>query len=193
MSMRKLGTTTTWAACAGALALLAAGPAAAQLSQDSDAPVDITADALEVVNTQCLSIWSGSAEALQDRTRLRADVLKTYSKKGAARSGSSSPTGGSCGALTKMEANGNVYYVTPQQRVRGDAAVYDVDNETIVITGDVVAVNGENVLRGQRLTINAKTGDAQMQSTSKGRGSNARPRAVIYPNRQPAGQAASRP
>jgi lipopolysaccharide export system protein LptA len=193
MSMRKLAMTTPWAACASVLVLLAAGPAAAQLSQDSDAPVDITADALEVVNTQCLSIWSGSAEALQDRTRLRADVLKTFSKKGPARSGSSSPTGGSCGALIRMEANGNVYYVTPQQRVRGDAAVYDVDSETIVITGDVVAVNGENVLRGQRLTINAKTGDAQMQSNAKGRGANARPRAVIYPNRQPAGQTASRP
>lgn len=187
--------TTPWAAGACALALLAAGPAAAQLSQDSDAPVDITADALEVVNTQCLSIWSGSAEALQDRTRLRADVLKTYSKKGPARPGAqgSSPTGGSCGALTKMEANGNVYYVTPQQRVRGDAAVYDVESETIVITGDVVAVNGENVLRGERLTINAKTGDAQMQSNAKGRGAKARPRAVIYPSKQPADSAAVRP
>ena len=181
--------TTPWAASACALALLAAGPAAAQLSQDSDAPVDITADALEVVNTQCLSIWSGSAEALQDRTRLRADVLKTYSKKGPTRPGGQS---GACGALIKMEATGNVYYVTPQQRVRGDAAVYDVESETIVITGDVVAVNGENVLRGERLTINAATGDAQMQSNSKGRAGKARPRAVIYPNKSPADSSAVR-
>ncbi len=184
MSMEKLAMTTPWASVACALTLLVAGPAAAQLANDSDAPVDITADALEVVNTQCLSIWSGSAEALQDRTRLRADVLKTYSKKGPARpsAANAGPGGGSCGALTRMEANGNVYYVTPQQRVRGDAAVYDVDADTIVITGDVVAVNGQNVLRGERLTINATTGDAQMQSNTKGRASKARPRAVIYPS-----------
>jgi len=188
MSMSRLEM-RRWAAGACALGLLAAGPASAQLAQGSDAPVDITADALEVVNTQCLSIWSGSAEALQDRTRLRADVLKTYSKKGPARPGAQ---GASCGALDRMEAIGNVYYVTPQQRVRGDAADYDVAAERIVITGDVVAVSGQNVLRGERLTVNVATGDAQMQSNSKGRGGKARPRAVIYPDDKPAGQSAQR-
>lgn len=188
--MEGLAMRTSWAAAACALAVAIAGPAAAQLAQDSDAPVDITADALEVVNSACTSIWSGSAEALQDRTRLRADVLKTYSRKGPARPGSQSP---SCGDTTRMEAIGNVYYVTPQQRVRGDNADYDVEKGVIVITGDVVAVQGENVLRGQRLTINVATGDAQMQSNAKGRGAKARPRAVIYPSRTQAGQTAQRP
>ena len=80
---------TKLAAVAALTMALAAGPAAAQLSQSSDAPVDITADALEVVNNQCLSIWSGSAEALQDRTRLRAEVIKTFSKQQPARPGTS--------------------------------------------------------------------------------------------------------
>ncbi|WP_309643637.1 LptA/OstA family protein [Phenylobacterium sp.] len=180
---------TRWAAGALAVALVAAGPASAQLDQGSDAPMDITADALEVINTQCLSIWSGSAEALQDRTRLRADVLKTYSKKGAARAGGK---GATCGALDRVEALGNVYYVTPQQKVRGDAADYDVLGEKIVITGDVVAVNGQNVLRGERLVVNVATGDAQMQANSKGRGGKTRPRAVIYPEKQAAGPSAPR-
>jgi lipopolysaccharide export system protein LptA len=162
MSMSKRDT-TRWAAGACALGLLIAGPAMAQLGQ-GDGPVDITADSLEVVNTQCLSIWSGSAEALQDRTRLRADVLKTYSKKGPPKTGGK---GASCGELDRMEAIGNVYYVTPQQKVRGDAADYDVVGEIMVITGDVVAVNGQNVLRGERLTVNVATGDAQMQANSK--------------------------
>lgn len=174
---------------AAVLALMMAGPAAAQLAQNSDAPVDITADALEVVNTQCLSIWSGSAEALQDKARLRADVLKTYNAKGVTRPNGQSSA---CGALERMEAIGNVFYVTPQQRVRGDNANYDVAANRIVITGDVVAVQGQNVIRGDRLVVNAKTGDAQMESNSKGRGSKARPRAVIYPNQQqPAGSTAT--
>lgn len=188
MSMDTLA--KTLAAATGAIALLAAAPAMAQLANDSDAPVDITADALEVINSQCISIWSGSAEALQDRTRLRADTLKTYSRKGPARAGGKE---GSCGDTTRIEAIGNVYYVTPQQRVRGDNANYDVEREQIIITGDVVAVQGENVLRGQRLIVNVKTGDAQMQANSKGRGSNARPRAVIYPSKAPpAGDTAAR-
>lgn len=187
MSMSGLEMTKLAALAVVAMAVIAT-PAAAQLSQsNSDAPVDITADALEVVNNECVSIWSGSAEALQDRTRLRADVIKTYSKKSTGRPGA---VGGSCGALDRMEAIGNVYYVTPQQKVRGDNANYDVTAERIVITGDVVAVSGPNVIRGDRLVVNVATGDAQMQSGAKGPGK-ARPRAVIYPNQQ-AAQPASR-
>jgi lipopolysaccharide export system protein LptA len=178
MSMSGLEMTKLAGLAAVAMAL-GAGPAAAQLSQSSDAPVDITADALEVVNNQCMSIWSGSAEALQDRTRLRADVIKTFSKKAPGKPGAT----GACGTLDRMEAIGNVYYVTPQQKVRGNNANYDVTAERIIITGDVVAVSGQNVIRGDRLVVNVATGDAQMESGAKGPGK-ARPRAVIYPNQQ---------
>ena len=63
-----------WAMAAVA-GLLAADSANAQLARNSSAPIDITADEAEVVNSQCLAIWRGAAEALQDRTRLRADTI----------------------------------------------------------------------------------------------------------------------
>ena len=64
---------------AAAAALLAAHPAAAQIGgTKSDAPIDITADELEVQQGQCVSVWKGSAEALQDTSRLRADVLRAF-------------------------------------------------------------------------------------------------------------------
>ena len=52
-----------WAVAAFACGLAVSGPAAAQLAQNSDAPVDITADELEVVNTQCLAIYKGAKNA----------------------------------------------------------------------------------------------------------------------------------
>lgn len=170
-------------AVAGAVAaLMAAAPAWAQISQNSRAPVDMTADELEVVNAQCLAIWRGSAEALQDNARLRADVLKIYNKPQAApRPGSA---GGGCGALDRMEATGSVYYATPTQRVRGDQAVYQADTDTITFTGDVVATQGKNVLRGERLVIQVSTGQAQMETNVKGRNKPGRVRGVIYPNEE---------
>lgn len=166
-----------------AAAALLAGPAGAQLAHNSDAPVDLTADELEVINTQCLSIWRGSAEALQDKSRLRADVLKTFFQvSGGARTASATST--NCGALARIEAEGNVFYVTPEQRVRGRHAVYEAANETITITGDVVAAQGQNVLRGDRLVINVQTGQAQMHTNVKGRGKPGRVRGVFYPNQQ---------
>ncbi|WP_374575342.1 LptA/OstA family protein [Phenylobacterium sp.] len=161
-------------------AFLAAAPAQAQLAQNSHAPVDMTADELEVVNAQCLAIWRGSVEALQDNARLRADVLKIYNKPGSATRTSSG--GSSCGTLDRMEASGSVYYVTPTQRVRGDNAVYQADADTITFTGDVVATQGKNVLRGERLVIQVATGQAQMETSVKGRNKPGRVRGVFYPN-----------
>jgi lipopolysaccharide export system protein LptA len=173
--MRRLFRSTVMAA-----ALAAAGPAAAQLATNSDAPVDITADELEVVNAECQAIWRGNAEALQDNARLRADVLRIFNTPGPAKPGGRGPN---CGAVQRMEAEGAVYYVTPQQRVRADRAVYEAGAETITLTGDVVAAQGQNVLRGNRMVVNTRTGAGHMEGSAKGRGKAGRPRGVFYPNK----------
>lgn len=161
-----------------AAVLLAAGPAGAQLAQNSDAPVDITADELEVANSQCTSVWRGNAEALQADSRLRANVLTAVFQAKAGQPGATA----ACGDLARMEAQGQVFYVTPQQRVRADAAVYEAGSETLVMTGDVVAVQGRNVLRGSRLVVNVRTGEGRMQGAAQGRGQTQRPRGVFYPS-----------
>ena len=165
-----------------AASLLAGGPSLAQgLGANSDAPVDITADELEVQNNLCISIWRGSAEALQDKARLRADVLTAqFQTKG----GQPAASGGSnCGDLLSLEAKGNVYYVSSDSnRARGDAAFYDVSKDSITMTGDVIAVQGQNVLRGAKMVFNTKTGEGQMQGQSTGRNKSGRVRGVFYPS-----------
>lgn len=176
-----------------AAALMAAQPAAAQLAPQSHTPIDVTADQLEVLKDQCASIWTGSAEALQDNARLRADVMRMYfvpKSKGAAPAGGGTGTS-ACGDLKRMEAEGSVYYVTPDQRVRGNKAVYEADTTTITMTGDVVAVQGQNVLRGDKMVFNTDTGQGQMMGGGKG-GKN-RPRGVFYPKQDDAKTAAAPP
>ena len=50
------------------LAAAALGPIAtrAQIAPAARGPVDVTADQLEVQQHDCLAVWSGDAEALQD-------------------------------------------------------------------------------------------------------------------------------
>jgi lipopolysaccharide export system protein LptA len=192
MGMIRLSDMKHWAVAAIVCGLAASSPALAQLAQNSDAPLDITADELEVVNAQCQATYKGGAEALQDTSRLRADVLKIFYKPSQGGKSGSSGTGSNCGSLMDhMEAIGSVYYVTPQQRIHGDNAFYDAATDTITVTGDVIAVRGNDVLRGTKLVINSNTGDAQMQSGGGGRGKPGRVRTVIYPKQQPAGQAAA--
>ncbi|MDR3507775.1 MAG: LptA/OstA family protein [Caulobacteraceae bacterium] len=160
---------------ASSFASLAPSVARAQLAASSHAPVDVTADQLEVQNAQCLAIWRGDAEALQETSRLRANTINIYNKVTGGKAG-----GSSCGPLDRMEADGAVYYVTPSQVVKGDHAVYSADAKTIVVTGQVVAAQGKNVIAGTRLIINSDTGQATMVSDVKGRGQSGRVRGVFY-------------
>ena len=168
--MKSLVTSTLLAA-----ALMAGGAAQAQgLGPKSEGPIDISADELEVQNKECVSTWRGRAEMLQGQARLRADVLKAFfqTKPGAANATGSA----ACGDLLRIEAHGSVYYVTAKdERARGDDGTYDAQAETVTLTGDVVAVQGENVLRGNHMTFNTKTGEGRLVGTKS------RPRGVFYP------------
>jgi lipopolysaccharide export system protein LptA len=164
-------------------AVLLAHPAAAQLATNTSAPVDITADELETANNACTSIWRGHAEALQDNARLRADVLTAdfEVKPGGKGAGAPAGGGGGCGDLVRLKADGSVYYVTPTQKVHGDNAVYEAATTVLTITGDVVATQGQNVLRGTRMVFNTQTGQGHMEGAAKGRNQADRPRGVFYP------------
>jgi len=177
MTERRSSWRAPGALCIVALAILAT-PAGAQLPSRSNAPIDITADQADVVNSKCISTWRGSAEALQGKSRLRADEIVAYLKiKGQDSSGQAS-----CGDTERIEAQGNVFYVTPTQVAGVDHAVYTADASQIVMTGDVIVVQGKDVARGDKLTINVNTHEARLDSAVQGRGKAGRVRGVFFPN-----------
>lgn len=169
-----------WMAAAATTALiLASGSAFARSINDSSAPVDISADEQENINSQCRTIFRGNVEMLQDKSRLRANVVNAYStKKPGAQAGSNA-----CGEVDHVKADGDVYFVNQDQTVRGDSAVFTYSNDTIVITGNVIVVRGLDVARGDRMTVNTKTNDVKLESNAKGRGKTGRVRSVIYPEK----------
>jgi len=108
----------------------------------------------------------GRAEVVQGQNRLRADVI----------SGS-----GVNSEIDRIEASGNVYFVTPEQTIRGDRAVFTLSDNEVVMTGDVIVTQGQNVMTGGRLTYNTET---QAVTMAGGSGSNGgRIRGVFYPER----------
>jgi len=177
---------------AAAAAAFLAGAAEAQIAPHAgNGPIDITADNGTLVNATCEATWSGSAEALQGDARLRANVIRAFLKKkppgsGGAPAASSGGVQTDCGATQRIEADGDVFYVTPDQTARGDHAVYDADTDQIVMTGNVIVVQGKNVVHGDKMTIWVQTRQVQIDSTAKGRGTPQRVRGVFYSN-QPGG------
>jgi lipopolysaccharide export system protein LptA len=182
-----------------AMALLAAAmltapyvaPGAAHAAAPADAgkatkaPVDIRSDRAETRSSDCTATWSGSAEALQDTSRLRADVMIAHQeilKKEKVSAGAAAGPAGACGDTLSLEAKGNVYYAAADgRRVHGDNAFYDYANTTITITGDVTAVDGQNVMRGTKMVYNTKTGEGHMDGSGQGPAAKSRPRGVFYP------------
>jgi lipopolysaccharide export system protein LptA len=154
-------------------------PGAAQIETNSKSPIDIVADQAEVVNARCMAIWRGSAEASQDKTRIRADTITLYSTP----KGKGSDGQPDCGATDRIVADGHVYYATPDQNAKGDHAVYTQADDQIVVTGDVVVVQGKDVARGDRLTIHVKDHQATLDSQVTGAGKAGRVRGVFYPDK----------
>lgn len=156
-------------------AALASSPGATQIAPGSNAPVDMSADHSSAVQSSCMAKLSGNVELKQERSRLRANTIEVYRKK----------NGKSCGGdLDRMEAAGDIFYVTPEQRIRGDRATYQASSSIMTVTGDVILDQGGNIIRGRRLVINVDTGTANMD------GDGGRVRGIFMPNQ---GSATKRP
>jgi len=133
----------------------------AQSAADStNAPIMWGADTVEYVG-ETLTL-RGKAELIQGSNRLRADRISGFSQT----------------TESRIEASGDVYFVTPEQTIRGDRATYNTADDTIVLTGDVILTQGENVMTGSRLTYNIRTESARIEGGSSGR-----VQGVFYPER----------
>jgi lipopolysaccharide export system protein LptA len=165
---------------AAAASLSAAGAAQAQLS-NKGGPLDITSDHFSSNNTANTATYDGHVEALQDDNRMRSDNLVIFFKHRAetpAPSSKNTEPVSTAGKIDHLVASGNVYFVTPTQVIRGDKAVYTQDDDTIVVTGQVVATQGQNVMRGTRLVYHHATGQSTMDSDT------GRVRTVIYQDKK---------
>jgi lipopolysaccharide export system protein LptA len=149
----------------------------------------VTADQLELVDAQHLAIWRGKVEAVQNGSRLVSDVLNVYfsgkpatpgAKPAPTTAPSAGPGGEDWGQVQRLVADGHVFFVSPSQTARGEHAVYELEPDTITMTGDVVVVQGENVVKGDKLIIQVKTGHTDIVSNVTGRNNPERVRGVFY-------------
>ena len=167
------------AALAALGSVLALGGAKAQIQ--GDGPVAVTSTEFESVGNT--AVYRGQVQAIQGQTRLNCSELRIVF---AGQSGGGAQVGAAGGDVQSYNCAGPVYYVTPTEQARGDAAVFTVANDTIVLTGNVTVRQGLNVAQGHRLSINTRTRNTRLEAA----GAAPRVRTVIYPDEQ---NAAPRP
>lgn len=162
-----------WCAAALATFVLAAAPAVAQLAPGGG-PISYSADNLEYTDNQRQLVLTGNVDVTQSTSRLQSDKLTLFFKAGSSQGG-----GGAVGTgdIERIIAEGQVFYVTPEQKARGDRAVYDVSSDSVTFTGNVVVASDENVIRGNTLVLQIGTGRTVLGPG----GSNGRVQGVFRP------------
>ena len=142
-------------------------------SQNRDEPVKIRAASLEVREKDKMATFTGDVYVLQGDTELRCKTLVVFYEEettpqpsqqvNAARPVKAAEPGpGGDRQIRRIEAKGNVVVVQKDQNAAGDAATFNMRENTVTLVGNVVVTRGADVLRGQRLVVDLTSGVSRM-------------------------------
>jgi lipopolysaccharide export system protein LptA len=133
-------------------------------SQNRDEPVKIRATALEIREKDNMATFTGDVYVLQGDTEMRCNVLVvSYEKETGTRTANAAEPGrGGDRQIHRIEAKGNVVVVQKDQNATGDAAIFNMRENTVTLVGNVIVTRGTNVLRGQRLVVDLTSGVSKM-------------------------------
>ncbi|MFC3325470.1 LptA/OstA family protein [Mesorhizobium cantuariense] len=169
-----LSSSTRLAAATSALLLLGLVPSLAQTTSQSglklsgDKPIQIESDKLEVRQADSVAIFTGNVSVVQGPTLMKAGKMMVYyvkdpnaGAKGAEAAGAAAMTGSA--NIDHLEISNKVYIKSDAQVATGDQGSFDMKSQVLVLSGqNVVLSQGDNVLVGCKLTVQMKTGLAQV-------------------------------
>lgn len=159
-AMRNFGIAAGVAILAGTVALSqpAAGQGAtsALKGHDTNAPVDVAADRIEVQNRADRAVFSGNVQVKQaDMTLTAARLTVAYTNAGGVQ-------------IQRLDASGGVQLRSPSETARGQFAIYDLNNRIITLIGGVVLTRGQSQVKGGRLVLDLDSGRAVMDGGAVG-------------------------
>lgn len=124
------------------------------IQQDTDAPVEVTADNLSVDQNTGTATFTGNVVIGQGEMRLSAPKVRV--KYNETQSG-----------IERLVASGGVTLVSGPDAAESQDADYDVAAGVIVMTGDVLLTQGLSALTSERMTVNLDDGTARMTGKVK--------------------------
>ena len=124
-------------------------PASALKGHDTNAPVDIVSDRLEVQDRADRAVFVGNVHATQTDLSLDTQRLTVAYSGGADHL-----------QINRLDAAGGVVVKSPSETARGDFGVYDLDRKLITIIGNVRLARQSDLISGSRLVIDLDSGRA---------------------------------
>jgi lipopolysaccharide export system protein LptA len=163
-------------------------------SQNRDKPLKITSASLEVRDKEKIATFSGDVHLVQGDTTLRSKTLVVFyddeadTKSDASKSDAQKPAKPPAAAgaepmsqqIRRVEVKGGVLVTQKDQTATGESGVFDMQANTVTLLGNVVISQGQNVVRGDRLTVDLNSGVSRVEC-GKTQGQ-CRVQALIQPN-----------
>jgi lipopolysaccharide export system protein LptA len=115
-------------------------PVSALKGHNSNAPVDVAADRLEVQDRADRAVFSGNVHVTQGELTLDTPRLTV--------------------AYAGGPGAGGVVVRSPSETARGEFGIYDLDRKLITLIGNVQLNRGQNQVAGSRLVIDLDSGRA---------------------------------
>lgn len=159
--------TARWLTLAGAAGTAAAalalsqpavgqGGGSALKGHDTNAPVDVAADRIEVQDRANRAVFSGNVDVRQGNLRLNSARLTV------------SYADASGIDIQRLEASGGVILRSPTETARGQSAIYDLERRLVTMIGGVTLTRGPSNVNGGRLVIDLDSGRAVMDGGAAG-------------------------
>ncbi|MBV8908450.1 MAG: OstA family protein [Sphingomonas sp.] len=127
-------------------------PVSALKGHNSNAPVDVTAERIEVQDRADRAIFAGNVHVTQAELTLDTPRL-TVAYSGGQGAGSNVQ-------IRRLDAAGGVVVKSPSETAKGDFGVYDLDRKLITLIGNVQLNRDQNQVNGARLVIDLESGRA---------------------------------
>lgn len=146
-------------------------------SRNKSEPVKIESNKLEVRDKEKLAIFTGNVFVQQGDTTMRSPELRVYYEGDAA---SAKPKlrkdrpSSAAAKVSKTETNvqqkikriealGGVIVTSKDQKATGNRADFEMKQNIVVLTGNVVVSQGQNVMTGNKLVVDLNTSRAHME------------------------------
>ena len=144
-------------------------------------PIKIDADRLDVFDKENKAVFAGNVVAVQGDATIRCSALTVHYNRGKKDGEKAGDEAGSKGSsdrsasemaengIRKVDCAGPVTVKQKDQVATGDNATFDQVARKIVLTGNVVLSQCQNVTRGSRLVYDMESGRANMDPGANGR------------------------
>lgn len=126
-------------------------PISALKGHNTNAPVDVSAERLEVQDRADRAVFVGNVHAVQQDLTLDTPRLTVAYSGG---------TGGNNVQIQRLDASGGVVVRSPSETAKGDIGIYDLNRKLITLLGNVQLNRQDNQINGQRLVIDLDSGRA---------------------------------